>query len=81
MPNLGELLELSKSIAAQAGQSLLFGLNQDHKNYFHILNYLKEIKAIADVVLKKEILQVLGSKGLPILSEESGYIPVQQESN
>ncbi|MBU87540.1 MAG: hypothetical protein CL722_00835 [Chloroflexi bacterium] len=62
MPNLGELLELSKSIAAQAGQDLLSGLNQDHKNYFHILDYPKEIKTIADVVLEKEILQVLGPK-------------------
>ena len=80
MPELEELLELSKSIAAQAGQSLLSGLNQHHKNYFHSVDYPKEIKALADIVLEKEILQVLGLKGLPILSEESGYIPGQQDS-
>ena len=80
MPELEELLELSKSIAAQAGQSLLSGLNQRHKNYFHSVDYPKEIKALADIVLEKEILQVLGLKGLPILSEESGYIPGQQDS-
>jgi len=80
MPKLEELLELSKSIAAQAGQSLLSGLNQHHKNYFHSVDYPKEIKALADIVLEKEILQVLGLKGLPILSEESGYIPGQQDS-
>jgi len=80
MPELEELLELSKSIAAQAGQSLLSGLNQHHKNYFHSVDYPKEIKALADTVLEKDILQALTPQGLPILSEEAGFLLGQQES-
>lgn len=81
MPELNALLELSKSIATKAGLRLLDSFTQDYKSYAHCLDNSKEIKALADTVLEKDILQALAPTGLPILSEESGYIPSRQESN
>lgn len=80
MPEINGLLDLSKSIATRAGLRLLDSLSQDHKSYVHCLNYPREIKALADTVLENDILQALAPAGLSILSEESGYIPGQQES-
>jgi len=81
VPDLNALLELSKSAAARAGARLLDSLTQGDKSYVHSLEHPREIKAIADAVLEKDILQALASTGLPILSEESGHIPSQQQSN
>ena len=81
MLELQELLELSKSIATQAGMRLLDSFTQEHKHYCHCLDNPKEIKALADTVLETDILQALAHAGLPILSEESGYIPGQRKSN
>ncbi len=80
MLELNDLLDLSKSIATQAGLRLLDSFSQDHKSYVHCLDHPREIKAVADTVLEKDILQALAPTGLPILSEESGYIPGQQGS-
>jgi myo-inositol-1(or 4)-monophosphatase len=80
MPELNELLELSKSIAVRAGRRLLDSLNDDYKKHAYSSEHPKEIKALADTVLEKEILQALVPKRLPVLSEESGYIPGQQKS-
>jgi myo-inositol-1(or 4)-monophosphatase len=75
------LLELAKSAATQAGTRLLDSMSQDHKNYVHCFDHPREIKAVADTILDKDILQALSSTGLAILSEEAGYIPAQQNSN
>jgi myo-inositol-1(or 4)-monophosphatase len=80
MPELNKLLELSKSAATQAGVRLLDSFSQDHKKYAHCLDLPKEIKAVADTVLEKDILQALAPAGFPVLSEESGYIPARQKS-
>ncbi len=74
------LLELSKTIATQAGLRLLDSFSQHHKSYVYYRDNPKEIKALADAVLEKDILRALAPTGLPILSEESGYIPGRQES-
>jgi myo-inositol-1(or 4)-monophosphatase len=81
MPELNELLVLSKSAATQAGVRLLDSFSHDFKKYTHYLDLPKEIKAVADSVLEKDILQMLAPTGIPILSEESGYIAARQESN
>jgi myo-inositol-1(or 4)-monophosphatase len=80
MPELPELLELTKSIATQAGLSLLGSLSDEYKRHAFSSEHPKEIKALADTVLEKEILQSLIPIGFPILSEESGCIPGQQKS-
>lgn len=74
MPELEAWLELSKQTAIQAGQRL----HDDaaalaRGGYSHCSDNPKEIKALADQVLEKDILLSLGAAGLPILSEESGY--------
>lgn len=81
MPELDALLELSKSVAARAGARLLDSLGQGDKGYVHSREHPREIKAVADTVLEKDILRALASAELPILSEESGHIPGQQQSN
>jgi myo-inositol-1(or 4)-monophosphatase len=80
MVDVCSLLDLSKSIATQAGLKLLEGIGQDYKSYSHSPENPKEVKAIADTVLEKEILQALRPIGLPILSEESGHMSGQQKS-
>lgn len=77
---LTELLELAKSIATSAGQRLVDGFTRDHRTYVHCHDHPKEIKAVADTVLERDILGGLAPTGLSILSEESGYIPAKQTS-
>ena len=79
-PELKNLLESSKAIATQAGLRLINSFGQEQKNYVHCVDHPKEIKALADTVLEKDILKGLVPFGLPILSEESGFIHGQQES-
>jgi myo-inositol-1(or 4)-monophosphatase len=81
VPDVNALLELAKSAATQAGTRLLDSMTQSDKNYMHCLDHPREIKAIADTMLDKDILQSLVSTGLAILSEESGYIPAREDSN
>jgi myo-inositol-1(or 4)-monophosphatase len=80
MSEILELLELSKSVAIQAGSRLLEECDQDHKSYVYSNEQPKEIKALADTVLEKDILKALVSSRIPILSEESGYIPGQNKT-
>jgi myo-inositol-1(or 4)-monophosphatase len=80
MPELPELLELTKSIATQAGLRLLGSLGDDYKKHAFSSEHPKEIKALADTVLEKEILQSLIPIGFPILSEESGHMQGTQET-
>ena len=80
MPEVSELLELAKSLSVQAGQRLLNSLNEDNKKFVYSNDHHKEIKAFADTALEKDILQVLIPTGLSILTEESGYISDQPQS-
>lgn len=80
MPELNELLALAKSVASQAGQKLLDNYKSSYKEYVQCPELPREIKAGADAVLEKDILQLLAPAGLPILSEESGYLQGQQDS-
>ena len=77
MPESLELLELSKSIALRAGQRLLDADRPDYNEYVHCQDNPREVKALADTVMEKDILDALIPTGLPILSEESGYISGQ----
>jgi myo-inositol-1(or 4)-monophosphatase len=81
VPEVNALLELAKSAATQAATRLLDCMTQGDKNYTHCVDQPREIKAIADTMLDKDILQSLASTGLTILSEESGYIPGREDSN
>jgi myo-inositol-1(or 4)-monophosphatase len=80
MLDINNLLELTKSIAVNAGQRLLNDLSIEHKKYVHSDEFPKEVKALADTVLEQDILKSLSSTGFPILSEEAGYISGQSES-
>ena len=80
MISVSELLELSKDVAVSAGQRLFENSNSEHKHFTNSVELPKEVKAAADIFLEKEILDRLTPIGLPILSEESGYIPGEQET-
>src|SRR6266487_788121 len=77
---LDALLQLAKSAAAGAGQSLLRGVTDDHRRYTRSHENPKEIKAVADAVLEEEILRILRPAGLPILSEEAGLVSSAESS-
>lgn len=79
MPKLNELLELAKFIASRAGKRL-DSFHKNQKNYIQCWDLPKEIKAVADTVLERDILEALVPVGLPILSEEAGYIAGRNES-
>ena len=72
--DLDGLLALSKSIASKAGSCALDRLSQHDKGYIHCLDFPKEVKSLADEILNREILDSLAPLGIPILSEESGYL-------
>ncbi len=74
MPDIGQLLELAKSAARRAGSRVLDGSRQNLKAYEHAAAVPREVKALADVVLEQDILEVLLPTGISILSEESGPI-------
>jgi myo-inositol-1(or 4)-monophosphatase len=80
MPDLDALLDLAKSSVIQAGKRLLDGVTRGDSDYVHSLDHRREIKAMADTIVEKEILQVLGYVGLPVLSEEAGYVGSPQKS-
>jgi len=73
LPEEAGLLELSKSVALRAGRCLLDSA-LDLRSYAHSNAHPREIKALADTVLEREILDGLGATGLPILSEEAGWV-------
>jgi myo-inositol-1(or 4)-monophosphatase len=80
MPELDVLLDLAKSSVTQASKRLLDHVSPGDSDYVHSLDHQREIKAIADTVMEKEILRVLAGAGLPILSEESGYVAAPHKS-
>jgi myo-inositol-1(or 4)-monophosphatase len=75
------LMELAKSVALQAGERLLQGLTPGDRSYVHSRELPREVKAIADDVLNKDILQALAVTELAVLSEESGYLPAARPSS
>jgi myo-inositol-1(or 4)-monophosphatase len=81
VPEVDALLELAKSSVTQAGERLLDRAAPGDSDYVHSPDLQREIKSIADAVMEKEILQVLAGAGLPILSEEAGYVASQQKSH
>ena len=81
MISVSALLELSKDVAVTAGRRLLENSNSQHKDFTNSIELPKEVKAVADIFLEKEILNRLVPTGLPILSEESGYIPGERETD
>jgi myo-inositol-1(or 4)-monophosphatase len=74
MTELDALLELAKSAVVGAAKRLLDHRDRNDLNYVHSRDCQREIKAIADTIMEKEILRTLASAELPILSEECGYI-------
>jgi myo-inositol-1(or 4)-monophosphatase len=78
---LAALLELAKSAAVRAATRLLDGFAPVDRSYVHSLELPREVKAAADSVLEKDILQALAVAELAVLSEESGYIPSKRPSN
>jgi myo-inositol-1(or 4)-monophosphatase len=75
---LHSLLELAKSAGAQAGLRLLDALGADEKSYVYSHEHPREIKAVADTALERDILHTLAPTGLPVLSEEAGYLPSER---
>jgi myo-inositol-1(or 4)-monophosphatase len=80
VPELDVLLDLAKSSVTQAGNRLLDHAALGDSDYVHNLDHTREIKAVADMVMEKEILGILAGTGLPILSEESGFSASPQNS-
>lgn len=68
-----DLLELAKGTALSAGEMLSKGEYINKKFAFDKDN-IKEIKAEADIVVENFIINSLQSTGVPILSEERGFL-------
>ncbi len=75
MDEVGALLALAKRVAIDAGRHLLNSGTEYPKEYEFSSNIRREVKARADAILDKEILDQLRPTGLAILSEESGALP------
>jgi myo-inositol-1(or 4)-monophosphatase len=74
MLDTADLLALAKLTASSASQRLC-QLNEDKCQDFEFSTELpREMKAQADQVIEKEIIEQLATTGLPILSEETGEI-------
>ena len=71
--NICDLLELAKDVALSAGEMLLKGENKN-RNFAFDKGNIKEVKAEADIVVEDFIINRLKGTGLPILSEEKGFL-------
>jgi myo-inositol-1(or 4)-monophosphatase len=69
-----KLLELSKNTARIALDRLTELDKQNKKNYSFDENIPREVKATADTIIEKVILEQLIPTGIDILSEESGLL-------
>lgn len=74
MGEADQLLTVVKSLARDAGAHLLRLAAPQAKRSRYSTSVPREIKADADAVLDQLILRQLLPLGLPVLSEESGYI-------
>jgi myo-inositol-1(or 4)-monophosphatase len=81
MHKINELLDLVKSIVLNAATNIENQDNSKNKNYFFSAENPKEMKAEADNLIEHQILSQLTPLGLPVLSEESGYLPNSNESD
>jgi myo-inositol-1(or 4)-monophosphatase len=72
------LLELAKSAAVRAGTRLLENFAATDRSYVHSAQLPREVKAVADSVMERDILHGLAAAEIPVLSEESGYIGAAQ---
>jgi myo-inositol-1(or 4)-monophosphatase len=76
-----DLLKLSKNAVADALNRLI-ELESDHvKGYKFSKEVPREIKAEADIIIEKILIDRLSISGLAILSEESGLIKSRDDSN
>jgi myo-inositol-1(or 4)-monophosphatase len=80
-PEIAGLLELAKATAVRAATRLLESLVAVDRSFSYSAELPREVKAAADAVLEQDILHALSVAGLPILSEESGYLPASRHSN
>ena len=80
-PSIELLLELSKSIAEKSAKQLMSELKPEGFEYQYDSEVKKEVKAKVDVVLEKMILPPLLETGISVLSEESGYIHNDDDSD
>jgi myo-inositol-1(or 4)-monophosphatase len=71
--NNADLLELAKSTAVAAGEMLSKG-EYINKEFSFDKENIKEIKAEADIVVENVIINSLQPTGVPILSEERGFL-------
>ena len=81
MHKINELLDHVKSIALNAATNIENQDNSKNKNYFFSAENPKEMKAEADNLIEHQILSKLMPLGLPVLSEESGYLPNSNKSD
>ena len=75
MSETSALLELCKTVARRAGETVDRVAREDLVRHRRTDDYPREIKATADLVLESEILAGLAPAGLPVLSEESELAP------
>jgi myo-inositol-1(or 4)-monophosphatase len=69
------LLELCKTTATNACRLLCSFQGEGFRKSSIVDSVPREVKAVADMVMEKEIISSLKPAGLPIVSEESGEIP------
>jgi myo-inositol-1(or 4)-monophosphatase len=81
MDNTSDLLTLVKEIVLNVSSNILKQDSQKNKSYIFSKDNSKEVKAFADKAIEKEILDKLAPLGLPILSEESGFISTSHSNN
>ena len=81
MNNANELLDEVKLIVSNVASSFEQYNNPKFKDYLHSPENNKEIKSFADSFFEKKILTQLTPFGFPILTEESGYLTNNSNSD
>ena len=76
-----DLLKLSKNAIVHALDKLIELDKQNIKNYLFSNEVPKEVKAEADIIIEKILIDKLSISDLSILSEESGLIKSESNSN
>ena len=76
-----DLLKLSKNAVVHALDKLIELDKQNIKNYLFSNEVPKEVKAEADIIIEKILIDKLSISDLSILSEESGLIKSESNSN
>jgi len=81
MHNINELLDEVKLIVSNVASSIEDYNNPKYKDYIHSPGNNKEIKSFADSFFEKKILTQLAPFGFPILTEESGFLTNNSNSD